>query len=180
MDATRPVTATSDRKPLSQIIKENDIQQMSSNILEKTKEFRDHKKLAKDITIYMVQNPKILINDPVADNNFDIFARKKIVEYFNTYKKNPEFLKKLNIKLDDKNAMKQLSNFQAHNGALTMIAKQTMKLKIQILTKGDEAYDIKQEGNTMTKIGDRLDKPISDNSKFGKRMEKHPFVKNAF
>jgi len=44
-------------------------------------------------------------------------------------------LKTLNIKFDDKDAMKKLSNYQAHNGALTMIAKQTMMLKVQILAK---------------------------------------------
>ncbi len=32
----------------------------------------------------------------------------------------------------------------------------------------------------MTKIGNRLDKPISDDSRFGRWMEKHPFTKNAF
>jgi len=32
----------------------------------------------------------------------------------------------------------------------------------------------------MTKAGDRLDKPISDTSRFGKWLEKHPFAKNAF
>ena len=35
LDVKKPSTAKSNRKPLSQIIKENDIQQMSSNVLEK-------------------------------------------------------------------------------------------------------------------------------------------------
>jgi len=61
-----------------------------------------------------------------------------------------------------------------------MIATQNMRLKVQILTKGEEAYDIKQEGNVMTKIGNRLDKPVSDKSRFGKWLEKHPFAKGAF
>ncbi|MFA7298701.1 MAG: hypothetical protein WC010_03595 [Candidatus Absconditabacterales bacterium] len=170
--------------PVSNIIKENNIQQMSSNVAEDVLAFRDHQKLVKEITKNMFQNPAIAAGDPVAEKNFNIFARERIIEYFKTYQKNPTFLKTLNIKFDDKDAMKKLSNYQAHNGALTMIAKQTMMLKVQILAKGEEAYDVKQEvkgfRGTMTKAGDRLDKPISDTSRFGKWLEKHPFAKNAF
>jgi hypothetical protein len=86
----------------------------------------------------------------------------------------------LNIKLDDKNVIKDIKNNMSHQAALTKIAAQTMRLKVQILAKGEEAYDVKQEKNTITKIGDRLDKPVSDKSRFGKRLEKHPFEKNAF
>lgn len=166
--------------PVSKIMKENDIQQMSSNVVEDVLAFRDHQKLVKEITTYMFQHPTLTANDPVEERNFDIFSRDKIVKYFKTYQKNPAFLKTLNIKFDDADAMKKLSNFQAHHGALTMIAKQTMMLKVQILTKGEEAYDVKQEGWAMTKIGNRLDKPISDKNRFGKRLEKHPFAKWAF
>ncbi|MEI6774272.1 MAG: hypothetical protein WCL18_05815 [bacterium] len=76
--------------------------------------------------------------------------------------------------------MKELARLQAHSSALTQIAAQSMKLKVQILSKGEEAYNIKQEGGVMTKIGNRLDKPISDTSRAGKWLEKHPFAKNAF
>jgi len=131
--------------PVSNIIKKNDIQQMSSNVVEEILAFRDHQKLVGSIVTYMKNNPKVALHDPVAENNFDIFARKEIVKYFKDYQKNPAFLKTLNIKLDDTDAMKKLSNYQAHYGTLTMIAKQTMMLKVQILTKGDEAYDVKQE-----------------------------------
>ena len=132
--------------PVSKIMKENDIQQMSSNVVEDVLAFRDHQKLVKEITTYMFQHPTLTANDPVEERNFDIFSRDKIVKYFEKYQKNPAFLKTLNIKFDDADAMKKLSNFQAHHGALTMIAKQTMMLKVQILTKGEEAYDVKQEG----------------------------------
>ena len=170
--------------PVSKIIEANDIQQMSSNVVEDVLAFRDHQKLVKEITRYMFQHPALTANDPVEERNFDIFSRNKIVEYFKTYQKNPAFLKTLNIRLDDADAMKKLSNYQAHQGSLTMIAKQTMMLKVQILTKGEEAYDVKQEvkwwRGAMTTAGNRLDKPISDTSRFGKWLEKHPFAKNAF
>ncbi|MCX6824515.1 MAG: hypothetical protein NT085_05320 [candidate division SR1 bacterium] len=175
LDTTRPATATdANRKPLAQIIKSNDIQQMSSNITLKLNGFRDHQEMSWDIADHITRNPT------EADTTFNAFSRARIIKYFNTYKKNPEFLKTMKIRLDDPTAMQELRRLQAHNGALTQIAAQTMKLKVQILVKGEEAYNVKQERGIMTKIGNRLDKPISDKSRFGKWMEKHPFVKNAF
>jgi len=176
LDTNKPATAIEPptRKPLAQIIKDNDIQQMSSNITEKLNAFRDHQKMADTIANRLLNNPT------ESDTSFNAFSRGEIVKYFNTYKKNPEFLKKLNIKLDDTTAMQELRRLQAHNWALTQIAAQTMRLKVQILSKGEEAYEIKQEEWVMTKIGNRLDKPISDTSRLGKWMEKHPFAKNAF
>jgi hypothetical protein len=176
LDTNKPTTAIEPptRKPIAEIIKDNDIQQMSSNITEKLNAFRDHQEMADAIANRIVNNPT------ESDASFNAFSRDRIIKYFKTYKKNPEFLKTLNIKLDDATAMKELRRLQSHNGALTQIAAQTMRLKVQILTKGEEAYNIKQEGGGMTKIGNRLDKPISDTSRFGKWLEKHPFSKNAF
>ncbi len=179
LDTKKPTTATAiNRKPLAQIMKDNDIQQMSSNITEKLNGFRDHQDMAWSIADRITRNPT------ESDASFNAFSRDKIIKYFNTYKKNPEFLKTMKIKLDDKNAMQELRRLQAHNWALTQIAAQTMRLKVQILAKGEEAYDVKQELTwfrwAMTKVGNRLDKPISDDSKLGKWMEKHPFTKNAF
>ena len=175
LDTTRPATATdANRKPLAKIIKSNDIQQMSSNITLKLNGFRDHQEMSWDIADHITRNPT------ETDTSFNAFSRARIIKYFNTYKKNPEFLKTMKIKLDDSTAMQELRRLQAHNWALTQIAAQTMKLKVQILVKGEEAYNVKQEGWVMTKIGNRLDKPISDKSRFGKWMEKHPFTKNAF
>jgi len=140
LDTTRPATATvANWKPLAQIIKNNDIQQMSSNITEKLNGFRDHQAMAWNIADHITRNPI------ESDTSFNAFSRREIVNYFNIHKKNPEFLKTLNIKLDDQNAMKELRRLQAHQGALTQIAAQTMRLKVQILVKGEEAYDVKQE-----------------------------------
>jgi len=141
LDTRKPATAIEPptRKPLAEIIKDNDIQQMSSNITLKLNGFRDHQRMVRDFAERITHNS----NEPAA--SFDTFARGRIVKYFNSYKKNPEFLKTMKIKLDDKNAMQELRRLQAHSLALTHIAAQTMRLKVQILTKGEEAYDVKQE-----------------------------------
>ncbi|MBU0626999.1 hypothetical protein KKH82_06355 [Patescibacteria group bacterium] len=115
------------------------MEQMSSNIVLKLNAFRDHQDMARNIADRITKNPN------ESDASFNAFSRDKIVKYFNTYKKNPEFLKTLKIKLDDKNAMQELRRLQSHQSALTMIATQTMRLKVQILAKGEEAYDVKQE-----------------------------------
>lgn len=110
LDTTKPATATApDRKPLAQIIKDNDMQQMSSNIVLKLNAFRDHQDMARSIADRITRNPT------ESDASFNAFSRDKIVKYFNTHKKNPEFLKSLKIKLDDKNAMQELRRLQAHN-----------------------------------------------------------------
>jgi len=104
LDTRKPDTAIEPptRKPLAEIIKDNDIQQMSSNITEKLNGFRDHQKMVWDIA------ERITNNANESEASFNVFARDKIVKYFNTYKKNPEFLKTLNIRLDDKTAMQEL------------------------------------------------------------------------
>ncbi len=63
----------------------------------------------------MFQHPEVTQNDPEAEKDFDIFARKEIVEYFKKYQKNPEFLKTANIRFDDADAMQKLSNYEAHH-----------------------------------------------------------------
>lgn len=110
LDARKPATATAtDWKPLANIIKDNDIQQMSSNITVKLNAFRDHQDMAWSIADRITRNPT------ESDASFNAFSRDKIIKYFNTYKKNPEFLKTMKIQLDDKNAMQELRRLQAHN-----------------------------------------------------------------
>ena len=110
LDTTRPATATdANRKPLAKIIKSNDIQQMSSNITLKLNGFRDHQEMSWDIADHITRNPT------ETDTSFNAFSRARIIKYFNTYKKNPEFLKTMKIKLDDPTAMQELRRLQAHN-----------------------------------------------------------------
>lgn len=170
-----PTLDTSATPKLTDLIKQNDIQQMSSNITEKIRAFADHKKLVAGIIGHM--------GEP-NDNVFDNKCRTDIAKYFKDHKLQPKFLKDMGLKLDDPNTIKDLRNNISHRATLKQIAAKTMKLKIQILTKGEEAYDVKQELSwfrwAMTKAGDRLDKPVSDKSRFGKRLERNPFAKGAF
>jgi len=82
---------------------------MSSNITLKLNGFRDHQKMAWDIADRITRNPT------ETDASFNAFSRGEIIKYFNTYKKNPEFLKTMKIKLDDPTAMQELRRLQAHS-----------------------------------------------------------------
>jgi hypothetical protein len=105
LDTRKPATATdANRKPLAEIIKDNDIQQMSSNITMKLNGFRDHQKMAWNIADHITRKP----NETEAD--FNAYSRGEIIKYFNTYKKNPEFLKTMNIKIDNVNDMRRLQS----------------------------------------------------------------------
>ena len=131
-----PTLDTSATPKLTDLIKQNDIQQMSSNITEKIRAFADHKKLVAGIIGHMGEPD---------DNVFDNKCRTDIAQYFKDHKLQPKFLKDMGLKLDDPNTIKDLRKNIAHRATLKQIAAKTMKLKIQILTKGEEAYDIKQE-----------------------------------
>jgi len=131
-----PTLDTSASPKLTDLIKQNDIQQMSSNITEKITAFADHKKLVAGIIGYMGEPD---------DNVFDNKCRTDIAKYFKDHKLQPKFLKDMGLKLDDPNTIKDLRNNISHRATLKQIAAKTMKLKIQILTKGEEAYDVKQE-----------------------------------
>lgn len=176
LDTNKPASAIEPPqwKPLAEIIKDNDIVQMGSNITQKLTAFRDHQKLVQNIMGRLWES----------DDEFDKNCRQDILAYYKKYQENPKFLKDLHIKFDDKNAIKEIKNNMSHRATLTKIAAKTMKLKIQILTKGEEAYTVKQEltgmRGALTKAGNRLDKPISEDNKFGKWLTKHPFAKNAF
>ena len=104
-------------------------------MVEKIESFKDHKLLVKNILNRM--------DEP--DDVFDKNCRMDIANYFKKHRLQPGFLKDLPIKLDNKNAIKDLKNNMSHQAALAKISVQTMRLKVQILAKGEEAYDVKQE-----------------------------------
>jgi hypothetical protein len=130
LDNTRPTTATEpNRRPIQELLKHNDMDQISTNILEKLNSFRDHQSLVYKISDHIRRNPL------ETSNVFSAYCRPEIANYISRYKSNPDFLKQLNIKLDDPNAMQEIRRLQSHNGALQMISAQTMKLKLQLLNK---------------------------------------------
>ena len=175
-DKTRPWTATSTNwRPISEIIRSNDMDQLSTNILMQANKFREQQFMTWSIADHIAKNPT------ENRNNFDVWCRWVVSKYINTYNDVPDFLHQMNISLDDKEATKEIRRLQAHDGALTMIQAQSLKLRIQMLDDGWEAYNVKKTGWLLTKIGRFLDDPTWwENTKFGKWMNKHPNLKEAF
>jgi hypothetical protein len=48
----------------------------------------------------------------------------------------PDFLNQMNLNLDSNEATKEIKRLQANTGALSMIAAQSLKLRIQMLDDG--------------------------------------------
>ncbi|HCB51217.1 TPA: hypothetical protein DEP21_01350 [Patescibacteria group bacterium] len=182
LDSTRPATATlNPRRPLTELIKQEDIQQMSTNILEKTKVFKDHQTLTNNISTWIINESTTKYVDrktnPKTYSDFsdalDKYARPQIANYIKNFKTLPSFLKTLKLNLDNPNTMRDLISFQCNHQALSAISQQTMKLKLQILTKGDEAYNVEEKLNWWAKTGRWIDNPWH-NSKY---MKEHPGVR---
>ena len=175
-DRTRPGTATStNRRPMSDIIKSNNIGQLSTNILMQANKFREQQFLTWWIADHIARNPW----ETAA--SFDTYCRNAIKKYVDTYNDMPDFLEQMWVKLDDVDASKEIKRLQAHNWALTMIAAQSLKLRIQMLDDWWEAYNVKKQWWVLTKIGRFFDDPTwGENTKFGRWMNKHQNIKEAF
>jgi len=164
LDPTRPASAImpasgkNQRRPLNKLLNVNDMTQLSTNILEKISGFKAHQKLVFEIRD-TIDNEAL--NHPrwTTDNNqFDAFSvaidtsiRPKIAKYIQTYQTIPAFLKTLKLNLDNPNVMKDLIKFTCHNCALTSILNQSLKLKLQVLNRGEEAYDVQEKLNRAAK-----------------------------
>lgn len=120
-------------KPLNKLLKSNDMEQISTNILIKITGFKAHQKLVWNIADIIDKGESQV--PPLSDIALDAKCRPLISKYITDYNKMPDFLKQLGIKFDDKNALKEIRNKQKNDRALLHIAKQTIKLKIQILNK---------------------------------------------
>ena len=175
-DRTRPWTATSTNwRPISEIIKSNNIWQLSTNILMQANKFREQQLLTWSIADHIANNPT---EDEWA---FDNYCRNAIRQYINSYNDIPDFLEQTGIKLDNADATKEIKRLQAHNWALTMIAAQSLKIRIQMLDNGWEAYNVEKKWWIITKIWRFFDDPTWwEHTKFGRRMNEHQNIKEAF
>jgi glycine cleavage system H lipoate-binding protein len=63
---------------------------------------------------------------------------------------------------------------------LTSIAAKTLKLKIQLLTRWEEAYNVEQEWWWATRIGEWLDRPYREDGRLWRYFRRHPAMKEAF
>ena len=175
-DRTRPWTATSTNwRPISEIIRSNNIWQLSTNVLMQANKFREQQFLTWCIADHIATNP---LED---DRTFDAYCRTSIRQFINSYNDVPDFLGQMWVKLDDVNASREIKRLQAHDWALTMIAAQSLKIRIQMLDDGWEAYNVRKQGGLLTKIWRFFDDPTWwENTKFGRWMNKHQNLKEAF
>ena len=175
-DRTRPGTATSTNwRPISEIIRSNNIWQLSTNILMQANKFREQQFLTRSIADHIARNP---LED---DATFDNYCRSTIKQYIDSYNDMPDFLEQTGVRLDNTDASREIKRLQAHNWALTMIAAQSLKIRIQMLDDGWEAYNVRKEWGLLTKIWRFFDDPTWwENTKFGRRMNKHQNLKEAF
>ena len=162
------------RKPLNKLLKSNDMEQISTNILIKITGFKAHQKLVRNIADIIEKGEAQV--PPMTDAALDTKCRPLISKYIADYNKMPDFLKQLGIKFDDKNALKEIRNKQKSDRALLRIARQTIKLKVQILNKGEEAYSVDEKLNKAAKIGRWIDDPVRNS----RRFKKHPGFKKMF
>ena len=166
-DKKKPTSATiADWKPISKIIKSNNIESLSTNILMQAKQFQAHQKLVYDIREHILANPAEW------DAVFNNWCRGEIGNYISTYDDIPDFLHQMKLSLDNVNDIKTL---KWHEGALFRIQGQSLKYRLQILDGWWEAYNVKKKGWLLTKIWRFLDDPTG-NSHF---FREHPNLKEA-
>ena len=146
--------------------------QISTNLLDKITAFKGEKKLIfdvyKEINTNARQYPNFATNQVQMDAlsaAVDTKVRPLITDYIHNYKIMPSFLKTLKLNLDDPNVMKDLINYSANNATLTNISNQTMCLKLQVLNRGEEAYDIRENLNRFARAGRWMDNPFSVKNK---------------
>ena len=172
-DKTRPASATiPDWKPVSEIIKSNNLKSLSTNILMQAKQFQAHQKMVYNIREHILANPTEW------DDVFDNWCRGEIGNYISTYDDIPDFLHQMKLSLDNVDDIKTL---KWHDAALATIQVQSLKYRLQILDGGSEAYNVKKWWWVLTKIWRFLDDPTGwEHTKFGRWMNQHPGLKEAF
>lgn len=99
-----------------------------------------------NIADYLDKNPT------ATDTALSTHCRPLIEKYIRTYDQMPRFIEEINkerirlgqpkIKIDDPDFY---TNVLAHKAVLTQISTQTLKMKLQIIRKGEAAYKIKQK-----------------------------------
>ena len=166
-DDRRPTSATiANWKPISKIIKSNNLDSLSTNILLQAKQFQAHQKMVYDIREHIIANPT------EADTAFDTRCRWEIGSYISTYDDIPDFLHQMKLSIDKVDDIKTL---KWHEAALLAIQGQSLKYRLQILNNGWEVYNVEKKGWLLTKIWRFLDDPTG-NSRF---FREHPNLKEA-
>lgn len=174
-DKTKPTSATiASWKPVSQIIKSNNIKSLSTNILMQAKQFKAHQFMVSSIRDHIAANPAEW------DDAFNTRCRWEIEKYIDTYDDIPDFLSQMKLSIDNADDIKTL---KGNDAALATIQAQSLKYRLQILDGGWEAYNVQKKWGTLTKIWRFLDNPMDSeklkNTKFAKWLNEHPGTKEA-
>ena len=170
-DETDPTWTNPDWKKINEIITSNNLRSLSTNLIMQAKQFQSHQKMVYNIWDHIRNNPTEW------DDVFDTWCRWEIESYIDAYDDIPDFLSQMWLSIDNIDDIKTL---KANDAALATIQAQSLKYRLQILDGGDEAYNVKKDKWWfLTKVWRRLDDP-TENKKFGKRLEKHPNIKEAF
>lgn len=158
------------RQPsLRDLMKQNNMDQIASNIVYRATMFKDHQILVNKIYQSIKQSP--------SDEQFIAECRPYIKNYVSKYNKIPDFMKLQNIKLDDKEFYSKLKKYGAHKYGLQTIAAQSLNLKVKILNKWRAAHEISnQDHGIITKAGKFWDGDWIANSE---RLRKHPGLKQT-
>ena len=176
-DRSRPSTATSTNwRPISDIIRTNNIKQLSTNILMQANKFRAHQSMVWNIVDHISHNLA------ETEASFNTFCQGEIQNYINTYNDIPDFMQQLWLSIDKTaDYTREIRRLQASDWALTDIAAQSLKLKIQMLDDWWEAYNVKRWKWPLVAIWRFLDDPTGWNdTKFGRWMNEHQNLKEAF
>jgi hypothetical protein len=160
------------RQPsLRDLMKQNNMDQVSSNILYRSKMFKDHQ-----ILVDKISNE---IANTITQTQFANRCRPLIMNYVSKYNKIPDFMKlqHINLNLDDAQLYNKLRRYGAHQYGLKTIAAQSLRLKVKILNKGRAAHEITdQDHGIITKAGKFWDGDWIANSE---RLKKHPKLKET-
>lgn len=160
---------------LRDLMKNNNMDQISSNIVYRTQIFKDHQILVNNI-LKETENARIHNS---TDAQFGVVCKKLIKTYISTYNKIPDFmnLPNANLQLDDLQFDTKLRQYAAHQTGLMTIQAQSLRLKVKILNKGRAAHEItSQDHGLITKAGKIRDGDRIANSE---RLRKHPGLKEA-
>ena len=94
---------------MSEVIRSNNISQLSTNILMQANKFREQQILTWSIADHIATNPT------ESDAAFNNYCRAEIKRYIDSYDDVPDFLEQMGVKLDDVDASREIKRLQAHN-----------------------------------------------------------------
>lgn len=141
---------------IKEVMQQNNMQKISSNIFHQVDAFRANKALVYDMADYIAQHH-------TADELKNHF-RPKIAQYIKDYASIPAFMKRFENLTGEKLGIdnpEMYKNIMKHTNALANIQADTLNLNMKFINRGRAAYKVDQEHGNTTKMGKRLDRPFA-------------------